>query len=110
MPFFDKASASIFKELFFIAGLLPSLSVGPDPAIMSTKGTGPVLSGSVRGPYKTPIPVFRLTSCPSIGRAASGESEDPSPAEAAREIRELVDFRRQFPQFITRQEQPIQDR
>jgi len=38
IPYFDNSDVNIIKELFFIIGLFPSLSVGPDPAIISATG------------------------------------------------------------------------
>ena len=53
------------------AGLLPSRSVGPEPAMISTTGGGVACCGNSRLPCSTPWPVSRsMGRCSTVGAAA----------------------------------------
>ncbi len=57
-------------------------SVGPDPAIMSTKGTGNCLAGSSSVPYMVPVGVTSESGISTIEVGAGGSFDVVPDCEA----------------------------
>ena len=62
MPFFFNSFASIMSELLVIFGLLPFLSVGPEPEIINTTEAFSELDGTNNEPLISPVFVLRVIS------------------------------------------------
>lgn len=60
-----------FQRIVFIMGLLPSMSVGPEPAISSTTGQVVALAGRRSLPLMSPVAVLNVTGLSSDVRGCA---------------------------------------